>query len=511
VTPGQPEDYSRSQPADSARLASGRPSLRDLVLAESSFGRLAVTHALMLGGSTMVAVALAGSLFFSISPTAAQSRVALYLVLTMLPFAFVAPALGPALDRSKTARRGLAVTAAAAQAILCLLMASSLNSLVLFPEALGLLVASKLYLVAKSALVPTTVNKPAELVKANSRLAVISGVSGFAVGAPAAGILKLAGAPWVLRLDVVVFALAALAAARLPKPSPTWTGDGEASGLVPHVFAPITVIAAAAMAVLRGSVGFLTFALAFVLRRHHAATWEFGLMLAASGVGGLAGSLLAPRLGRVLTEQRILVAALGAAGLASLIGGIGNAIWSDVVMVFGVGMAATSGKMAFDAIVQREAPEATRGRSFARFETRFQLAWVIGGLVPLLVAIPSRDAAVAVAVAAAVAAASYSSGRRALIHQMRLAQSGDPAPGSGQSLGAEPGIAAEGPSWIRLADVQGVDQAEASLGRTDQPGDRNDRSADHLPAERPNRRIVSRQAGTWKVKPARHVSGWRRS
>ena len=44
----------------------------------------------------MFAVSLAGSLFFSISPTAAKDKVLLYLLLTMGPFAVVAPALGPA-------------------------------------------------------------------------------------------------------------------------------------------------------------------------------------------------------------------------------------------------------------------------------------------------------------------------------------------------------------------------------------------------------------------------------
>ena len=42
----------------------------------------------------MFAVSLAGSLFFSISPTAAKDKVLLYLLLTMGPFAVVAPALG---------------------------------------------------------------------------------------------------------------------------------------------------------------------------------------------------------------------------------------------------------------------------------------------------------------------------------------------------------------------------------------------------------------------------------
>ena len=60
---------------------------------DSPFARLAVTHVLAVAGDTLVTVALAGSLFFSISPTAAKGRVALYLVLTMAPFAVVAPLL----------------------------------------------------------------------------------------------------------------------------------------------------------------------------------------------------------------------------------------------------------------------------------------------------------------------------------------------------------------------------------------------------------------------------------
>ena len=54
-------------------------------------------------------------------------------------------------------------------------------------------------------------------------------------------------------------------------------------------------------------------------------------------------------------------------------------------------MGVTSGtaKQAFDALVQRDAPDANRGRSFARFETKFQLAWVVGAAMPLLVRVPA--------------------------------------------------------------------------------------------------------------------------
>jgi hypothetical protein len=44
-------------------------------------------------------------------------------------------------------------------------------------------------------------------------------------------------------------------------------------------------------------------------------------------------------------------------------------------------------KTAFDAIVQRESPDADRSRLFARFESIFQLVWVVGALFPTLIAI----------------------------------------------------------------------------------------------------------------------------
>jgi hypothetical protein len=79
--------------------AAGRPI--------SPFALLSRTHALAMAGDTLVTLALAGSLFFSISPNAARGRVALSLALTMAPFAVVAPLLGPAIDRSATGRKAM--------------------------------------------------------------------------------------------------------------------------------------------------------------------------------------------------------------------------------------------------------------------------------------------------------------------------------------------------------------------------------------------------------------------
>src|SRR5205085_4848516 len=164
--------------------------------------------------------ALAGSLFFSISPSAARGRVAAYLLLTMAPFAVVAPILGPALDRSRGGRRTMMILAAASRAVVCVSMANHLQSAWIFPEAFALLVMSKAHMVTKSALVPTTVASESELVEANARIAILSVVAGFAAALPGLAVLKLGflGGPWVLRLAAVVFGAAAVASVRIARP-----------------------------------------------------------------------------------------------------------------------------------------------------------------------------------------------------------------------------------------------------------------------------------------------------
>ena len=271
---------------------------------DSPFARLAVTHVLAVAGDTLVTIALAGSLFFSISPTAAKSRVALYLVLTMAPFAVVAPLLGPILDRSKRGRRAVVIACSAGRAVTCLLMARHLNSLLLFPEAFVVLVLSKSYLVTKAALVPATVADDNELVRANARLVVLGAVAGFVTAGPGVLVLHLFGGDWVLRFAALVFAGGVVAGVRLARAPvnrpPTQTRE-EAAELRGRDIR----LAASAMAVLRGAVGFLTFLLAFSFRRAHAPSWWFGLAIVASLVGTLLGAIVAPRLRRHVTRSLV--------------------------------------------------------------------------------------------------------------------------------------------------------------------------------------------------------------
>ena len=372
------------------------------------FARLARTHALHSAGDTLVAIGLAGSLFFSISPDAARTRVALYLALTMAPFAVVAPLIGPLVDRQRGGRRQMVVGSLALRCVLCLLMTSHLDTLWLFPLAFAALVLGKAYGIARAALVPALVSEERELVQANAKLTLVSGVVGFVASVPGVIVLQL-GAPWVLLLAAGVFAAGGVVALQIPaaRTSPPRTPQerAELRGLG-------VLLAASAMAVLRAAVGFLSFLLAFSLRGEDAPAWWFGLILGAGAVGALVGAAVAPGLRRWVREERILFGSLVAVSLAAVVaiqlGGRGAA----ALLAGFVGVAASAGRLCFDAIVQRDAPEADHARSFARFETRFQLAWVLGAFVPVVLSMPRAVGYGALAVTTTVAAATYFTGRR---------------------------------------------------------------------------------------------------
>src|SRR5688572_936148 len=109
------------------------------------FRRLAVAHAASVGADTLIAVALAGSIFFNVSADAARPKVLPYLFITMVPFAIVAPVIGPLLDRTKSGLRIVIAGTALGRAALCSFMVSDIESLLFYPEAFGALALSKAY------------------------------------------------------------------------------------------------------------------------------------------------------------------------------------------------------------------------------------------------------------------------------------------------------------------------------------------------------------------------------
>ena len=374
------------------------------------FTRLARTHALVVAGDALIALSLAGSVFFSVPVGEARPRVALYLILTMAPFAVVAPLIGPAIDRARGGRRWMIVASAALRMVVAVMMIGHLDSLLLFPEAFTMLVLGKGYQVAKSAVVPTTVKTDTELVEANAKLSILTGLAGVVAGIPGGILLLIGGPTWTLGLAAIVFSGAALAALQLPRDAIASEPAGEEEK--EELRSRLIRLSASAMGLMRGVVGFLAFLLAFSVRSSGAPDWYLGVAIAWSVAGSFVGSFVAPRVRATTQEEDILVGSLGLAGLAGLLAAWMGGLVGLTLISFAVGFCANTAKLAFDSLVQRDAPDANRGRSFASFETRFQILWVVGALIPVVVPIPARLGFLMIAGTMAFAVVSYILGRR---------------------------------------------------------------------------------------------------
>lgn len=426
-------DFSR--PGASADAPGGSPrNLNQRLNVDGSpivtaFVRLARTHAFHAAGDAAVLVALAGT-FFALDANGARSKILLYLILTMAPFSLVGPLIGPALDRMRGGRRLMIILTMAARAGLMVLMIRNIDTVWLFPIAFAQLVLGKTYSVAKAATVPTTVSNDDELVEKNSRLAVLTAVAGGVGGAPAFGLQALFGSTATLSFAALLYVIGVIAALQMPRvfvdnPS-TDDDDGH------EIRSAGVTLASWATAMIRGVVGFVLFLLIFEFGRADkpdlsgigtavgAAVksalgfdliddpgpprWKVAIPFAFWSLGMFGGNIIAPRLRRRFTEDNMILGALvavAAAAIAALwTGGISGA----ALLALTVGTSASAAKLAFDSLVQRDAPGANHGAAFGRFETRFQIAWVIGALLSVVIPFPLRAGFLVVAIAASAVA-----------------------------------------------------------------------------------------------------------
>ena len=130
-------------------ITNARPRLESTTF--PPFARLALAYAIGVAGDVFVTVSLADTLFFSATTGQARPKVLLYLLLTLAPFAVIAPVFGPLLDKTRGGRRLVFAAAMAGRVVLCLVMASHVHGLALYPLAFGALVLSKVQSVTKSA------------------------------------------------------------------------------------------------------------------------------------------------------------------------------------------------------------------------------------------------------------------------------------------------------------------------------------------------------------------------
>lgn len=353
------------------------------------FRRLAQSHAGGTAGDTLVAMALGSTLFFSVPSTEARDNVALYLLITLAPFGLIGPFLGGFFARFPGAYRGGLVVSSALRAVAAVALAVWLNTLLLFPVAFILLVLSRFHGISRSSVVPIVLDDPGELVAANAQLARI-GVVGSALIVPF-GLLGVGfGHPSItLVLAVLVYAWSALSALGLPPLRVERDRSRQARAARRKASAPRDVrLARFATAGVRFLNGFLLLLVAFEFRDENAPIADFSALLAAAGLGYLIAAFVTPILNRRLSEEPMVVTGLaieaGAAFVAAQVFGLPAAAFLAAAAGFAWGTA----KFGFDGLLQATVPEEGRGRAFTNAETFFQIAWVVGALIPVLPVVP---------------------------------------------------------------------------------------------------------------------------
>ena len=373
------------QVAPESPTAAGRHSgpgwghrIRVLLLGEGQIVPLSLAHGLAGSADAFVSVSLAGSLFFNVSPDASRQQVLLYLLVTLAPLAVLAPLVGPAVDRFRRSQRFVASIFYLLRAVSCLALVSFLLDLAFYPLALVLLISSKASGVVKQTMVQSLVDDPDELVATNARLARLASITA-AVGAGAAvPVLQAGGSAWALRCAAVLLALAAAVVLRIRTPRHVAVATDDVEYAETHL--PVVFVGSVGMVAIRAAVGFFLFTLAFTLRRDSQPAIVYGLAAGSYGLGAFAGHTLVSLLRRRFSEQQLIGLAIAAPAAFTAVGMLGVSTPLLVVIAGLVGLSTTLGRNAFDSLLQRRAPEALLGRAGARYETRFQLAWVFGGV-----------------------------------------------------------------------------------------------------------------------------------
>jgi MFS family permease len=363
-------------------------------------GMTALTYAWMANyaSDATLAVALANTLFFSAASAESKSRVALYLLITVAPFALVAPVIGPLLDRLQQGRRVAMAVSTAGQGALAVVLALYMDTWALYPAALGIMVLSKSFGVLKAAVTPRVLPPGITLVTTNSRLTVFGLVASGVAGGIGAGVAWLFGSPGAAWLTAAICLAGVWLCLRIPAwvevtdgeiptrilPVPGVTGDAPKR-------APLTRDVATALwanGTIRSLTGFLMLFAAFVVKNEtEGAPGDqlvlLGIVGAAAGAGGFLGNFVGAR--QRFRRPRVLmivclVLALAAAVVAAVLTGLATTAVAALVA------ATTSAllKVCLDAVVQRDLPEAGRASAFGRSETILQLSWVFGGALGVL-------------------------------------------------------------------------------------------------------------------------------
>lgn len=365
-------------------------------------GLTALTYVVMFSWAVMasMSVALANTLFFSAATSESKGKVALYLLITIAPFAVIAPVIGPLLDKIQRGRRIAMAVCCVVQAVLCVVMALHFDDWLLYPAALGVMVMSKSIDVLKAAVAPRVLPSGITLSKTNARLMTFAMAAGGAFGAVAAGLAAVFGSSGALWFAMLLGLVNAVLCTRLPGRVEVTEGEVPASlslriddATTPQrknrqPMGRQVIVTLWGTSSIRMFTGFMMLFPAFVIKADESSEGFTELLLlgvvgAAAGGGSFLGNAIGSRKQFGNPEQMVLgclAASLAGATLAALLSGIATAAVAGLLG----GLSSSLAKNNLDSVIQDDMPEASRASAFSRSETLLQLAWVFGGAIGVL-------------------------------------------------------------------------------------------------------------------------------
>ncbi|MGW5314619.1 MFS transporter [Nocardia thailandica] len=376
-------------------------------------GLTALTYATMANFAldAAIAVALANTLFFASATAESKTKVALYLLITIAPFAVIAPLIGPLLDRLQRGRRLALATTFAVRAVFAVLLIIEFDTWGLYPLALCMMIGSKSFSVLKSAVTPRVLPPGIDLVRTNSRLTVFGLVGGtIGAGALAALAALAAGSTGALVLAFLIACAGTYLSLRIPSWVEVTEGEVQATLTYHGADARTEVLTPGAESAvparkrrqplgravvtglwgngaIRVLTGFLTFYIAFVAKGSGGSPAQQAAMLgvvgAAAGIGNFAGNATGARL--ALGRPSLIV--LGCTGACTVVALLavftGNLLGAAVATLVAAGASALA-KVSLDASIQDDLPPESIASGFGRSETVLQLSWVVGGAAGVL-------------------------------------------------------------------------------------------------------------------------------
>jgi len=353
-----------------------------------------------------IAVALANTLFFSAATAESKGKVALYLLITIAPFALIAPLIGPLLDRLQHGRRLALSGSFAARAVVAIVLIFNFHGWPLYPLALVMMVLSKSFAVLKSAVTPRVLPPGIDLVRTNSRLTVFGLVGGtLGAGAIAGAVAAAAGSAGAL----VFAALIAVTGSYLSLRIPSWVEvtegevpatlgyhgehdhtevlrEGEATTVSPsrrrQPLGRSVVTGLWGNSSIRVLTGFLTFYVAFVAKSTEHRPVQQAAMLgavgAAAAIGNFAGNATGARM-KLGRPSLIVLECTAACTAVAVLAALADNLLGAAVATLVCACASALAKVSLDASIQDDLPPESIASGFGRSETVLQLSWVIGG------------------------------------------------------------------------------------------------------------------------------------